>query len=200
MSSFGLLFQYPLWFLLICAVAAGGAAWFLYKKSIFGDDDSRKLRVVLAILRFFFLFLLSMLLLEPMIKSSFTEEEKPIVAVVIDNSSSMLLNEDSLAVKRTIEESVKALKDKLNEGHDLRFFTAGSELKEQVAFAFNEEASNLSSTIKSIDDQFENQNLAGIILLSDGLYNQGYNPVYLNRRSSFRCIPFPLEIPPDRGI
>lgn len=184
MSSFGFLFQHSIWFLFLCAAFSAGAAWLLYRVAVFGDEDNPKLRIFLASLRFLFLFILSLLLLEPMIKYSTTEEEKPIVAVVLDNSASMLLNEDSLAVRGKIMESLKALRDQMGEDHELRFFTAGSELKEQDLPSFSEEASNISSAIKSIDDQFENQNLAAIVFMSDGLYNQGYNPIYLNRRST----------------
>lgn len=183
MQSLEIIFTYPAWYLIICTAISAVAAWFLYKVKVFGEEDKLWLRRVLGALRFLFLFGLSFLLLEPLVKNQVRELEKPVVALVVDNSSSMKMQKDSALLETQIQACIDQLKDGLDEDHDVRVYLAGSDLNEAEEPNFKEEASNLSKALKAIDNQYENQNLGALVLFSDGLYNQGVNPVYQNRKS-----------------
>lgn len=184
MQSIEIIFTYPAWYLIICAALSAIAAWFLYKVKVFGEEDKLWLRRILGGLRFLFLFGLTFLLLEPLIKNQVRELEKPVVALVVDNSSSMKMQKDSALLESQINTCIEQLKDGLDEDHDVRVYLAGSDLNEAEEPSFKEEASNLSKALKAIDNQYENQNLGALVLFSDGLYNQGVNPVYQTRKSS----------------
>lgn len=183
MTSLEIISTYPIWYSLFCVAVAGGLTWLLYALPLFGDEDKLWLRRLLGTLRFCFLFVLTFLLLEPLVKRNEKEIEKPMLAVAIDNSSSMRLTADSAGLAAGVNKVMETIEDRLGEDHEIHYFLAGDGAREGREIAFNEEVSNLSKTLKNIDDRFENQNLGALILLSDGIYNQGVNPVYYKRRS-----------------
>lgn len=183
MNSIEILFSYPAWYLLLCAAFAGLAAWTLYQKPLFGEEDKRWIRQVLGAIRFVFIFMLAALLMEPLVKNQVRELEKPVIALVIDNSSSMRMQADSAKVAEQILECINTLESELDDDHELRVYGAADGLTETRELACDQQVTNLSKSLKSIDDQFENQNLGAVILFSDGIYNQGSNPVYQSRKS-----------------
>lgn len=184
MNSIEILFSYPAWYLLLCAAFAGLAAWLLYQKPLFGEEDKRWIRRALGAIRFLFLFLLAMLLMEPLVKNQVRELEKPVLALVIDNSASMRMQADSAGLAEQIQECISTLETTLGDDHEIRVYGAGHGLNETRDLAYTEQVSDLSKSLKTIDDQFENQNLGAIVLFSDGIYNQGSNPVYQTRKST----------------
>ncbi len=183
MQSIEIIFTYPTWYLILCAAFSAGAAWFLYKVKVFGEEDKLWLRRGLGALRFLFLFGLSFLLLEPLVKNQLRELEKPVVALVVDNSSSMRMQKDSAQLESEIKSCLEQLEKGLGDDHEVRVYLAGTDLNEDENPKFDEEASNLSKALKLLDNQYENQNLGAVVLFSDGLYNQGVNPVYQTRKA-----------------
>jgi len=184
MHSIEIIFTYPAWYLILCVAFSAAAAWFLYKVKVFGEEDRLWLRRGLGALRFLFLFGLSLLLLEPLVKNQVRELEKPVVALLLDNSSSMRMQKDSAQLEAEISQCIDQLEKSLGDDHEVRIYLAGDDLNEGKSPQFNEEASNLSKALQLIDNQFENQNLGAVVLFSDGIYNQGVNPVYQTRRAS----------------
>jgi len=180
MQSIEIIFSFPAWYLILCLALSASAAWFLYKVKVFGEEDRLWLRRGLGALRFLFLFGLTFLLLEPMVKNQVRELEKPVVALVVDNSSSMRMQKDSAALEAQIKSCLDQLEEGLGEDHEVRVYLAGTDLNEGGAPTFEEEASNISKSLKLIDNQYENQNLGAVVLFSDGLYNQGVYPVISN--------------------
>lgn len=184
MQSIDILFHLPVWYLLFCALFAAGAAWLLYRFPIFGEEDKRWVRQLLGGLRFLFLFILSAFLLEPLIKHDTKEIEKPVVAILVDNSQSIYLQKDSANARKKLDEAVLSLEDKLNENHEVQVFLMGDGLRDGKEINLKDPATNLSRALRDLDNQFENRNLGATILFSDGLYNQGSNPVYQSLKSS----------------
>jgi len=64
----------------------------------------------------------------------------------------------------------------------LKEYAFGSDVREGVDFSFTDKASNLSEMLKSLYDLYSNQNLGAVVLASDGIYNEGSNPVYAGNR------------------
>ncbi|MDX5320751.1 MAG: hypothetical protein LPK45_06585 [Bacteroidota bacterium] len=184
MQSLDILLSYPAWYLLLCLVLAGVGAWLLYQKPLFGEEDQLKLRRLLGGLRFVFLFLLLFLLLEPLIKTSIREVEKPVIALVYDDSRSILMQADSSALRQELENSKALMEERLGDDHEVQVFYAGSGLVNREEANYQEVATNLSQSLKDLDNRFENQNLGALVLFSDGIVNQGSNPIYSKRKST----------------
>ncbi len=140
---------------------------------------------VLFILRFFALFLLLLLLFNPGIKEIQVESNKPVLAVLKDNSQSMsylndssgLVNIDSLWQKANMQ---------LSEIYDIRDFTFAQNLQQNKPWNFSGKATDLGYALKQIPQSI-NDPVAALVLISDGNYNQGENPVFVSRN-----LPFPI--------
>jgi len=122
--------------------------------------------------------ILAFLLLSPFMKTVFNKTEKPIIIFAQDNSSSILMNKDSLFYKTTYQTKVDELINDLSSTFDVRKFSFGENLEDSKPIDFSEKITNLSSVFEQIESKFYNQNIGAVILASDGIYNQGNNPLY----------------------
>ncbi len=175
-----LTFQYPSWYIILCVVLGIAYALFLY----FRDKtfkDNKWLNSILGVLRALLVAFLSMLLLSPLLKSLLTETKKPIVVIAQDHSESILsdMNEEQVAAYK---EKFDALSQTLGENYDLKEYSFGSSVREGVDFEFTDKVSNISEFLKNLYDLYSNQNLGAVILATDGIYNEGSNPIYAGTR------------------
>ncbi len=172
-----ILTQYSLWFIVLCLMAGVGYAYLLYQKK---SPWNKNTNYFLAALRFLLVTFLSFLLLGPLIKYFINYTEKPTIVLAIDNSQSITLTENTEKLK-ALKVSLSSLRDKLEEASiDVSFQTLEQTLKANQLndLSFNFQSSNLSGLLKDIQSNYENRNLAGVVLISDGIYNQGSSPAY----------------------
>ncbi len=168
-----LLFESSPLFIFLCAGAGVGYAYLLYKaRHTWSKTINRTLFALRAVLVFF----LAVLLLGPVLKLITNQYEKPTWVYLVDSSSSIAEVLDSLdreQLIQTINASREAVREQGYESglQDL----SGNKIDNLV---FNAPASDLNRGIQNIVHQYEGRNLAGIVLLSDGIYNSGASPVY----------------------
>ncbi|MBO0931846.1 VWA domain-containing protein [Fibrella aquatilis] len=177
-----LIFQTSPWWVLVCLLAGVGYAALLYQplpgKAV-AEGWGRGLNYGLAALRFLAVTLLALLLLNPLIRSLQTRTEAPKVVLAIDNSESMVaagrpaLNQ-TLTMLQTVRQQ---LTDK---GYDvsvrtLSDTTAPTELGQ---LAFRQRTTDLSKLLNAIRSDYEGRHLTDVILLTDGLSNQGLSPTF----------------------
>ena len=153
-----------------CLFLGIGYAYFLYRKEVL--LKAKKLKQLLFIIRTFFIALLAVLLLNPVVKSIHKTKHKPIVILAQDISESI---PDSFALQILTQIS-KELTD--FEVHEFSF-------SDKVNKGFSSDNSglttNYSNLFQDMNSRFANQNIAGLVLATDGLYNSGSNPLYDNR-------------------
>ncbi len=144
-----------------------------------------------------------LLLLSPFIKSRTTESQKPIVALLVDNSESIrnaFMNQaDTLAYF----EKLNALRKKLEDKFDVVAFSLGDKTEPLSDKAFHAKATNISRAFEQINDQFYNQNIGAVILASDGIFNQGINPIYATTNATYNIYTIAVgdtTIPKDLKI
>ncbi len=177
-----LTFQYPIWFIGFCLLLGLIYAVALYyKDSTFKDASSNQRRILpfLSILRFLSVSAISFLLMAPFLRTRFTDVQKPYIVYLQDNSQSVTkdwTDGDSTAYVQ----SVNNLVDQLGENYNVQTYTFGNELKEGLDMSFDEKVTDISSSLNKIADRFDNQNVGAIVLASDGIFNQGSNPLYSN--------------------
>ena len=131
----------------------------------------------MGIIRFLSVTLISLLLLSPLLKSLITETKKPVIVLAQDQSESILANMDE-SQSQTYQQSFKDLSQKLRENYDVKEYAFGESIREGIDFQFNDKVSNISDFLKNIYDLYSNQNLGAVVLATDGIYNQGSNPIY----------------------
>ncbi|MCP9768184.1 VWA domain-containing protein [Lacihabitans sp. LS3-19] len=172
--------QTPFWYVFICLGLGVGYALFTYFRSpIF----KRNPKIILSILRGVLAFLISYLLVNPLIKTFNNSIIKPKVVLVLDNSKSM-----TFAGKSALDElldGISALKnDIFDKGFDLEIKLLNEEKVENLKETkFNLNKTNLSSALSDLKNNYEGQNLSDVIVVSDGIINEGVSP-------SFQKYPF----------
>ena len=166
----GIISDLPLMYALACLFLGLGYAYFLYRKEVL--LTAKKLKQLLFVIRTFFITLLAVLLLNPCVKSIHNSKHKPILILAQDISESI---PDSFALQLLTKIS-KELTD--FEVHEFSFSD-----KVRKGFSRNNSglATNYSALFQDMNSRFANQNIAGLVLATDGLYNSGSNPLYNNR-------------------
>jgi len=131
---------------------------------------NKKLLFLLSLSRFLLISFLAFLLLDPILKSSKEIKEKPIVVVLQDVSSS---------ISRNIKNELEDFSNKLND-LDVYKYSFSDKIYDEFKEENNGLYTNISNVLNEINNRFSNRNLSSIILASDGLYNDGINPLYSN--------------------
>jgi hypothetical protein len=138
---------------------------------------------MLSFLRFFSVTTISMLLLSPFLRLSQETVQNPMIVIGQDNSSSVadaMSSEDSAKYRLAIKQMTTALEKK----YDVHVLTFGDTPVERDTFAFDEKVTDIAAFLDYTREQYADQNLGAIVVATDGLYNRGKNPLYLNRKST----------------
>ncbi len=165
--------------LLLCFIGGAIYSATLYFKNSNFEDKGNWLKAILAFFRFSLVSLLLSLLLNPFLLSHNTEVKDPIVAIIQDNSQSVgaWLNDNASDYK----EKISQLSQNLHEKFQVDHYTLGASISDYApddTLDYNDELTNISN-IKLLIDQYEGENLSAVILATDGIFNQGKNPIYV---------------------
>lgn len=170
-------FQYPTWYLLLCIGLGIAFAVALYLRDQRFREQFSTLNLTLGILRGLLVTLLALLLLTPLIRSLSTNTQEPIVVVAQDVSESIFATTDANDQAQYLQQ-LNGLTTALEEQYEVVNYSYGSEVRRGIDTSFNDKSSNIAAVLSEIYDQYSNQNLGAIVLASDGIYNQGSNPIY----------------------
>lgn len=163
--------ELSLWFVPLCLLLGLVYAYVLYNKK---SPWSNQINYLLATVRGLIVALMAFFLLGPLLNQISYTDEKPIIVLNLDNSQSISPT-DSAIVQGQIDQITNALESKEIE---VRLKGLSNYLNnDQVNF--EEPSTNLSNSLKSIGQDFEQQNLIGAILISDGIHNSGSSPQFL---------------------
>ncbi len=173
-----ILLNSPVWYLAICIVVASLGAYFLYRNDSKLKELPKIWKQLLGVFRFASLFVVLFLLLEPLLEFIKTKVDKPIVVLVKDNSSSVISRVDSAQFVSEYSPKIADLSNKLSSEFEVVSYTFGRELNEGNTLDFNSSSTNISKVFEELQERYYNRNLGAIILASDGIYNQGKNPIY----------------------
>ncbi|MGE5355871.1 MAG: hypothetical protein ACM3PT_06480 [Deltaproteobacteria bacterium] len=181
MDSF--ILQYSPWFILLCLIAGLTYALALYYKTKRFADKSKWLVYALFAARFLTVFFISFLLLSPLLKNISDRAIKPVLLLVQDYSLS-LKNAYSDKELNDLSSKVKNIASRLKKKYEIHEFSLGGELKSGFRDTFNLKSTNISAVLDYANNAYDNKELGGIILLSDGIYNEGPNPDYFQMKNT----------------
>ncbi|MEQ8425255.1 MAG: hypothetical protein RIA63_11135, partial [Cyclobacteriaceae bacterium] len=131
---------------------------------------------LLFIFRAVLVSFLAFLLIGPILKLTLNEYEKPSFIFLVDNSNSVRETIDSLEWTATEERIRSTIDDLDQQGFETTLATLTNENPDQITFG--SPTSDLNGIVRNKVGEYEGKNLAGIILLSDGIYNSGSSPLY----------------------
>lgn len=143
------------------------------------------LRWMLGALRTVALALILFLLFEPVLQKESEQISEPAVAVLVDGSESMSWA-DSVVTEgnQTIASKLEQLNASLS-GLNVRFFTFGADLSpldSLESLSLNKGRTDIGKALRSVQEAFQDDPLKSVILVSDGLYNAGANPIHVSER------------------
>ncbi len=129
----------------------------------------------LASLRFLAFTLLALLLLRPITQWENHVVEKPIVVALFDNSAS-ITGETDRKLKEQLKEKLQQLESKA----EVVLYTFDKELTPSWdSVNFNGASTDLSQALDQISTRYAGRNLSSILVATDGIFNQGIQPLYV---------------------
>jgi len=164
-----LIFDYSPFYFALCLVIGFGYAWLLYTARY---SWSKSFNRILFALRALLVTLLFMLLLGPVLRQTKNIFEKPTWVFLIDNSKSVKQTTDTTALLSGMRGVAEAV---AQQDVDVEWSTLDAVTD---SILFDHRTSDLSSSLKQVVVRHEGKNLAGIVLVSDGIYNNGVSPLY----------------------
>ena len=185
-------FGYSPWLLLLCIAVAGGLTYWTYRATVPSLNAGR--RVLLGGLRFLALALICFLLFEPVLQRFQSTERPPVLAVLVDDSQSMQVvtaGDTSAArpdaARTSVRPVVDIFQDEAMPGR-ARFFGVGGASRALSgsitdSLRFDGARTDLASGLQTVPENLRDENLGGIVLVSDGQYNTGQNPLRVADRS-----------------
>lgn len=172
----------PFW-IPLCLALGAAYAFILYRQP---SSFSTPVRRLLMAFRFLSVSLLAMLLLRPMLTWTQKITEDPILLILVDDSESMMANPDSSQIRQFLNQDLQPWIKENQTGYNILAFAFSDVVKSNPdAFAFQGQSSNLSLALEQLQTQFANQRVAAGLLISDGMFNQGNNPVFVAENSPF---------------
>jgi hypothetical protein len=193
MLSLGMAFSfgYSPWLLLLCVAVAGGLTYWSYRFTV--PRLSIGWRLLLGGLRFLALALICFLLFEPVLRQMQSTEQPPVLAVLVDDSESMQVvtaGTQSPSPARA-RDSVRPVLEALQSGNlpgRTELFSVGGTPQRRAepsldSLQFDASRTDLARALEAVPEALQGENLRGVLLVSDGQYNTGQNPLRVADRS-----------------
>ena len=171
-----LVFEYSGWYVLICLLVALTAALFLYFRTNEIPESYKFWKYGLAFLRFVSVFTIALLLLSPLWRRNNTKLQKPILVIAQDASTSV----GDFLEKKDPDYLLQLNKmvDNLKKDYQVETFSFGEKITNGLPDKFSDRVTNISELLEQLSTRFAGSKLGGVVLASDGIYNQGSNPLY----------------------
>jgi hypothetical protein len=171
--------------LLAAIIAALGIALILYFRNKENNDLSKNRVWLLMSLRFFSFFIIAFLLLSPFIKNLKKITRNPVIIAAWDNSSSIISTPDSVKIAAEIANIRENIKNELSSAYSLVEYSFGQKTQLLEDFSFEEKRTDYSELFNAVVNNHFNENIGALILVGDGIYNQGKNPVNMMNDVNF---------------
>jgi hypothetical protein len=179
-------------FALVLSLSVAIAAGFFFYRYTLPRIPFRS-RLLFTILRSLSLALLILLIFQPTLRLISENKQPPTIAVLIDATRSISLKDnlgkrDEILKKYLQSDAIQNFPSVVQ----LKHYTFSTKLQpvaliSKDSISFSGDATNISSVISSLKDSQATQNLAAVILLTDGIYTIGRNPLYAAQEMS---VPF----------
>lgn len=164
-------FQYPPSYILLCIALAIAYALLMYFNDKRWESNHMKYRWLMGGLRFFAVLFICILLMGPLLSVLQQEEKPPYIAIVQDGSSSVSSDETTKNILFELEESLQS-------EYNVDAYHLSHTISEGLTDTLDGQSTNLSQMYEFLEETYANQNLSAIVLASDGIYNEGINPIY----------------------
>lgn len=175
-----------MWLILIALAIGLIYASLLY---LFSKKYGKGLTILLFALRTATVTTIVMLFINPYIKQKINKIEQPIIVFAQDNSTSVIMTKDSVFYKEKYPQLIDSVVNTLEKDFDIDFYLFSSEiaLKDEAQQSFTGHYTNISKALSDIQRLYYKKNAGAVVLLSDGIVNQGVKP-----ELNIENFPFPI--------
>ncbi len=132
----------------------------------------------MAGLRFVLVTLLCFLLMGPLLNQVTFFEEKPVIVIAVDNSASMPATYEVAEFESLKTQLAEVSEEIIDAGYEVKVKSLQDYVASVDEVNYDQNATNLESLLKGISSDYEQQNLAGVVLASDGIHNYGISPQF----------------------
>ncbi|MFH2142040.1 MAG: hypothetical protein ABIJ97_06445, partial [Bacteroidota bacterium] len=101
---------------------------------------------------------------------------QPLIVIAQDNSRSIKRTKDSTLYTSGYKNDLNNLISSLGQDYEVMQHDFGSGIFDTISFNFSDNQTNISELFDLIEKKYFNRNIGALILSSDGIYNNGYNP------------------------
>ncbi|MFM9945669.1 MAG: vWA domain-containing protein [Bacteroidia bacterium] len=177
--------EYPLWFILFCLAAGGLYSFALYGRgnSLQFDSNPKLWTWIISGIRFLSVSIIAFLLLNPLLKYISSEVEKPIVVLAFDNSESIINQADSAIYRKKLSEFYKSFQKQIGDEIKVQPYLFGDRPEVADKPNFKGKQTDISALFAELSNVYSGSNVGGMVLISDGIYNKGSNPVYASKNT-----------------
>ena len=190
-----------------------GTIYFMYRSTTPPVRSGK--RILLALLRLGALCAIIGMIFAPILQISFENSRKPTLAIAIDTSSSMdtrtrersLYADEQDGTSSALISTISSVDfNTALQDFDLKYYTFNRSVEEISGqniqlLTFDGEGTDISNALQQITQHPEANMLRGILLLSDGIYNQGEDPVTVSERSPVPVFPMGFGDPsPQKDV
>lgn len=174
-----ILSKYSLWYIFPLLLFSALISWYLYRKDEKLIDLEKGKIYTMLVVRFLYVFFIGLFLLSIVLRYVRLKIEKPIIIIAHDNSQSVKLAFNRKTFEKTgyvrqFDDFVK----KIGEEYHVKTLSFGEKLGDSISYSFDEKETSFTDLFDNIEQQYINYNVGALLIASDGIYNQGINPVY----------------------
>ncbi|MBO2031781.1 VWA domain-containing protein [Siccationidurans ginsengisoli] len=160
---------------MLCLAVGAGYAALLYSARA---PWSRAVNYTLAALRFVVVSFLCFLLLSPFVKTTTTRTEAPTVVLAVDNSQSIPLFTPGPALGQLTAGLPQLATTLRAKGFRVETRTLTKAITAPDSVRFSANRTDLNKLLTDSREANAERNLAGVVLVSDGIVNQGQEPQF----------------------
>ena len=174
-------FSYPWWYICFCLALAVGYAFLMYFRDKRFAEYSHYFVKSLGFLRTISVFIIALLLLSPFVKTIKEDTKTPIILIAYDISESVAEGGSSQTLNNYNKE-LNELSETLASKYEVKHVSFGSDVYSGKKDSLGDKSTNISKLFRYVSDNYSDQNLGAVILGTDGIYNEGSNPLYTNEK------------------
>jgi hypothetical protein len=150
-------------------------AWILYRGN---ENLDKKLRYGLTALRIIVVTVVAWLLFAPLIKTLNYTLDKPVIIIGQDNSLSVGQVKATGFNQQQYEKDLNALRDRLADRYEVKVYHFGDRVADGFDFKNQGKLTDAAALFQQVQDEYANRNVGAIVLSTDGIFNNGGNPLY----------------------
>ncbi len=170
--------------LILAAIGAAATTYWMYRRTT--PSLSGPFRFGLVTLRFVSVFLILFLLCEPILARISRNVVPPILAILVDTSESMVSSaNDGGGLAEEVRRLLSPIADGVGDGQT-RLFGFDTNVRDLGAIdsvRLAGQRTDISAALEQLEDRFTpSDNLGAVLLVSDGRYTAGRNPLHVAER------------------